>query len=81
VVYANGDVSLCEQHEPIGNLRNASFRAIWSSPAANQLRARIAAHACWCTNEGVLWPSVTYDPASMAKALVSHGRWAVPGLR
>ena len=75
VVYANGDVGLCEQHEPIGNLRHATFREIWTSPAAKDLRARIAAKECWCTNEAFLWSSVTFDPPSMARALLGNPTW------
>ena len=78
VVYANGDVALCEQHDPIGNLRQASFREIWRSPRAQDLRARIAAKECWCTNEVFLWPSVTFDPKSMARALAGNRLW-LPG--
>src|ERR1700693_4657855 len=29
VVYANGDVSFCETHAPLGNLRQKSFRELW----------------------------------------------------
>ncbi|MCO4771570.1 MAG: radical SAM protein [Deltaproteobacteria bacterium] len=78
VVYANGDVGLCEQHDPIGNLRQANFSEIWRSPRAQDLRARIANRECWCTNEVFLWPSVTYDPPSMARALLTNRSW-VPG--
>ncbi len=70
VVYANGDVALCEEHAPIGNLRNATFRQLWTSPEADALRARIAARQCWCTNEIFMWPSVVFDPRSLARALV-----------
>src|SRR5215472_14193011 len=31
VVYANGDVSFCETHPPLGNLRKNSFFEIWDS--------------------------------------------------
>jgi len=30
VVYSNGDVSVCELHEPLGNLRQQSFWEIWN---------------------------------------------------
>ena len=78
VVYANGDVGLCEQHDPIGNLRHASFKEIWTSPSANDLRARIAAKECWCTNEAFLWSSVAFDPPSIARALAGNPTW-LPG--
>ena len=75
VVYANGDVSLCELHAPIGNLRRASFREIWSSPEAEALRGRIAAGECWCTTEVFLWPSIVYQPAELVRIGVQSGAW------
>ena len=41
VVYANGDVSFCEMHPPIGNVRQKSFREIWHSPEAEALRRSV----------------------------------------
>lgn len=73
VVYSNGDVSVCETHAPIGNLRQHSFREIWFSPAARQLRAAIARRECHCTNEIFLWPSIAFQPIQLARALV-HAR-------
>jgi MoaA/NifB/PqqE/SkfB family radical SAM enzyme len=70
VVYANGDVSVCENHAPIGNLRDTPFPEIWHSEAARELRARIASRACYCTNEIFLWPSFTYRPAQLLKVMV-----------
>jgi len=75
VVHANGDVGLCEQHAPVGNLREQSFAAIWRSERADQLRARIAARQCWCTNEAYMWPSVTYHPPSLARAAIGGRVW------
>jgi MoaA/NifB/PqqE/SkfB family radical SAM enzyme len=73
VVYSNGDVSLCETHAPIGNLRQNTFREIWNSPPARQLRASIKAKECFCTNEVFLWPSITFQPLHLVKvALRSH---------
>lgn len=68
VVYANGDVSVCETHPPLGNLRRRSFREIWESPEAVALRADIAARKCWCTNEVFLWPSVVFQPVQLTRA-------------
>jgi AdoMet-dependent heme synthase len=75
VVYSNGDVSVCETHAPIGNLRDKTFRQIWSSPEAVTLRQSITARECWCTNEVFLWPSIVYQPAELARALVASRRW------
>jgi len=75
VVYANGDVSLCEIHKPIGNLRNKSFQEIWQSDEAQKLRHSIACKECYCTTEVFLWPSIVFQPASLAKAMVGAKVW------
>ncbi len=75
VVYANGDVSLCEIHEPIGNLRQNSFSEIWSSPAAQRLRRSISAKECHCTTEVFMWSSIVYQPASLTRVLWNSKAW------
>ena len=75
VVYANGDVSVCEQHEPIGNLRKASFPEIWNSKEARDLRASIARKDCFCNTEVFLWPSIVFQPGELAKAYVGSKAW------
>ena len=62
VVDANGDVRLCELLEPIGNLREASFKEIWQSREAEQIRNKIANHQCWCTHECFLLPTMLAHP-------------------
>ena len=71
VVYSNGDVSVCETHAPLGNLRQHTFRDLWFSPDARRLRASIAAGDCYCTNEIFLWPSVTFQPLQLVRAMAS----------
>jgi AdoMet-dependent heme synthase len=71
VIYANGDVSVCETHAPLGNLREQSFFQIWDSEAANRLRAQIRAKQCYCTNEVFLWPSIVFQPVQLTKALLA----------
>lgn len=78
VVYANGDVSVCEMHEPLGNLRQASFREIWNSPKAEQLRAQISAKSCWCTTEVFLWPSIVFQPLHLVRSMIGGRIWAKP---
>lgn len=81
VVYANGDVALCEttaSHPPIGNLRESSFRELWASPAAEAQRRAIRAKECYCTNEMFLWPSVTFQPGQLARAMVGARVWRKP---
>jgi len=71
VVYANGDVSICETHAPLGNLRDKSFFDIWDSDQANQLRADIKAKKCHCTTEVFMWPSIVYQPIELTHAIYS----------
>ena len=78
VVYANGDVSFCETHSPLGNLRESSFTKIWSSAAADSLRKSIDARACWCTNEVFLWPSIVFQPAQLLRAMAQSQPWKKP---
>ncbi len=68
VIYANGDVSMCETHAPLGNLRERPFTSLWRSPEAVALRQSIATGDCWCTNEVFLWPSIVFQPAQLAQA-------------
>ncbi len=69
VVYANGDVSVCENLPPIGNLRQKSFKQIWHSPEARERRLEIKNKKCYCTNEMFLWPSIVFQPLYLFKAL------------
>ncbi len=75
VVYSNGDVSVCENHAPLGNLRDKSFWEIWTSPEAQALRHSIAAKECYCTNEVFLWPSITYQPGQLVRAMAGAKVW------
>jgi MoaA/NifB/PqqE/SkfB family radical SAM enzyme len=70
VVYANGDVSFCETHAPLGNLRQKSFFEIWESNEARVLCTQIKAKECHCTNEVFLWPSIVFQPVQLLKAFV-----------
>jgi len=75
VVAANGDVSVCELHEPLGNLRTQSFWEIWTSDAAARLRQSISARECHCTTEVFLWPSIVFQPVPLARSLVKARVW------
>lgn len=70
VVYANGDVSVCEQHFPIGNLRKNGFFEIWDSEVAEKLRAQIKAKSCYCTNEIFMWSSIVFQPIQLTRAMI-----------
>jgi MoaA/NifB/PqqE/SkfB family radical SAM enzyme len=78
VVYANGDVSLCEIHEPLGNLREKSFSEIWSSVEAANLRERIRKKECHCTTEVFMWSSIVHQPVQLAKAVLGAKVWKKP---
>jgi MoaA/NifB/PqqE/SkfB family radical SAM enzyme len=78
VVYANGDVSVCELHKPIGNLRDKSFPEIWRSEAARALRMSIARKECHCTTEVFLWPSIVYQPLPLVNAALRAKVWMKP---
>ncbi|MFX0194701.1 MAG: radical SAM/SPASM domain-containing protein [Candidatus Hodarchaeota archaeon] len=78
VVYANGDVSVCETHPPLGNLRQKSFTDIWLSEKAQALRRSIHNKECYCTNEIFLWPSITFQPWQLAKYMWQAKVWKNP---
>lgn len=75
VVHANGDVGVCENHPPLGNLRKQSFFEIWDSPETNRLRKQISAKECYCTNEVFLWPSIVFQPVQLTKAIFGAKVW------
>lgn len=78
VVYANGDVGVCEIHKPIGNLRDNTFPEIWDSEAARNLRKSIANKQCHCTTEVFMWPSIVFNPLSLTRAMVGAKVWKSP---
>jgi hypothetical protein len=78
VVSANGDVSVCELHEPLGNLRQQTFWEIWNSDKARTLRESIARKDCHCTTEVFLWPSIVFQPVHLAQAMVQSRAWRRP---
>lgn len=76
VVYSNGDVSVCETHPPIGNVRERPFPEIWRSSEAHAVRQAIRDKACHCTNEVFLWPSINYQPVQLLRAMVNGRPWS-----
>jgi AdoMet-dependent heme synthase len=79
VVYANGDVGVCEQRPALGNLREKSFKDIWYSAPARQVRASIRNKDCYCTNEIFMWPSIVFQPMQLAKSLIGARVWRRAG--
>jgi len=78
VIYANGDVSVCELHKPLGNLRQQSFWEIWKAAEARVLRKSIARKDCHCTTEVFLWSSIVYQPPRLAQAMLAAKIWQKP---
>ena len=81
VVYANGDVAVCEteaEYAPLGNLRQRTFRELWFSPEAEAQRQRIRCKECHCTNEVFLWPSIAFQPLQLARAALGARAWEQP---
>ena len=78
VVYANGDVGVCEIHEPIGNLREKPFWEIWKSAEAQALRRSIDAKECYCTTEVFMWSSIVHQPVQLVRAIGGSKAWKKP---
>ncbi len=78
VIYANGDVSVCESLPPLGNLRQTSFKEIWWSKQAEATRRSIHKKECYCTNEIFLWPSIIFQPFQLTKAMLYSKVWKKP---
>jgi MoaA/NifB/PqqE/SkfB family radical SAM enzyme len=75
VVYANGDVGVCEIHKPIGNLRQKGFWEIWKSEEARALRESIRRKECYCTTEVFMWSSIVYQPVQLMRAMRAGKVW------
>ncbi|MHC4455383.1 MAG: SPASM domain-containing protein, partial [Planctomycetota bacterium] len=78
VVYANGDVSVCENLPPIGSLRQKSFKEIWHSYETGERRLEIKNKKCYCTNEMFLWPSIVFQPLYLIKVMLKAKVWRKP---
>ena len=75
VIYHNGDVTVCEAHKPLGNLRKQSLKDIWYSDEARRLRTSIREKQCYCTNEIFMWPSITFQPVQLVRAMAGAKIW------
>lgn len=75
VIHANGDVGVCEQRPPIGNLRKNSFKEIWHAQATRKIRKSISDKECFCTNEIFMWPSIVFQPVPLATSLIGAKVW------
>ena len=64
VIYANGDVSLCELRSPIGNLIKVDFdfEKLWQGREAKEQREEIRKNTCYCAH-GCNWTdNVFFNP-------------------
>lgn len=70
VIHTNGDVSLCELTNPVGNLRkdNFDFYKIWNSKKADQMREKIK--NCSCTHSCFIGPSIYCSPKLFIKSVL-----------
>jgi sulfatase maturation enzyme AslB (radical SAM superfamily) len=75
VIHANGDVGVCEQRPPIGNLRENTFMELWTAHSTGQIRKSIKARECYCTNEIFMWPSIVFQPIHLAKSMLGARVW------
>ncbi len=75
VVYANGDVGVCEIHEPIGNLRKNTFWEIWKSAEAQALRKSVSNKECYCTTEVFMWSSIVHQPVQLVRSIAGSRAW------
>jgi MoaA/NifB/PqqE/SkfB family radical SAM enzyme len=75
VVHANGDVGVCEQLPPLGNLRDKTFMEMWRSQSTARVRKSIRDKECYCTNEIFMWPSIVFQPAQLAKSMIGAKVW------
>jgi MoaA/NifB/PqqE/SkfB family radical SAM enzyme len=81
VIHANGNVAVCETEayfQPLGNLRQKTFRELWFSEEAEAQRRIIRNKECTCTNEVFLWPSITYQPLQLIGAAFGARIWQQP---
>ncbi len=74
VVYANGDVALCELTEPVGNLHDydLDIARLWSSPAAEEMRAKI--RSCFCIHGCNLVTGLMFRPEFIRDAVIQKAK-------
>lgn len=62
VIFANGDVGLCEMLPTVGNIKRGSLSTVWQSRKARKRREEIGDNRCFCTHEGFLFHSLLASP-------------------
>ncbi|MGC8841613.1 MAG: SPASM domain-containing protein, partial [Candidatus Sumerlaeaceae bacterium] len=69
VLYATGELALCEFSKPFGNVRDYGFdfARAWNSPEAEAMRR--ATSRCWCTHGCYLSKNIEYSFAGLRAML------------
>lgn len=72
VIFNNGNVSLCEYTQPVGNLRDVDmdFKKIWRSVPANRMRQ--LKKNCFCVHTCNLVSNMQYNPELLTKLIMNH---------
>jgi MoaA/NifB/PqqE/SkfB family radical SAM enzyme len=74
VIYANGDVALCELTKPVGNLRDfdLDIERLWQATEADAMRAKI--RSCFCIHGCNLVTSLLFRPEHIRGAVLTKAR-------
>lgn len=70
VVFANGELGLCEMLLSVGNIKKKGFISVWQSRKAEQQRKIINNNHCFCTHEGFLFHSLSANPLSWPRLVI-----------
>jgi len=73
VIYANGDVAVCELLNVTGNLKETDydFYKLWHKEKFNKVREHVK--TCYCSHGCFQQPNMIYDPKVMLK--IATGKW------
>lgn len=74
VIYANGDVALCELTRPVGNLHDfdMDIEALWHSAGADEMREKI--RACFCIHGCNLVTGLLFRPEHIRDAIIKKAK-------
>jgi len=74
VIYANGDVAMCELTQPVGNLRDfdMNIEALWHSEGAEAMRPKIT--KCFCIHGCNLVTSLLFRPEHIRDAVITKAQ-------
>jgi MoaA/NifB/PqqE/SkfB family radical SAM enzyme len=74
VIYANGDVAMCELTKPVGNLRDfdMDINRLWHATESDAMRAKI--RSCFCIHGCNLVTSLLFRPEHIRSAVLTKAR-------